>query len=270
MRYPAVAGQFYEGKEDALRKQIEACFLHELGPGEIPVLKEGERKIKGAVVPHAGYMFSGPVAAHVSSALAKDGFPETFLIIGPKHSGLGSPIAITTEEFQTPLGKVPIDMDLAEKLHTGVIDNDLMAHRNEHSIEVQLPFLQYLKSDIKFVPLCIGHQTYKMAREVGGIISKAIKGKDVVVLASTDFSHYVSQEVAKKKDMMAIEAIMNLDAKSLYKTVDKYNISMCGYGPVMAMIEGVNGSKADMLKYSTSGDVMEMRDVVGYGAVIIK
>ncbi|UCE75001.1 MAG: MEMO1 family protein [Methanomassiliicoccales archaeon] len=270
MRYPAVAGQFYEGREDALRKQIEECFLHSLGPGEIPKLNDGERKIKGAVVPHAGYMFSGPVAAHVCAALASDGFPETFIIIGPKHSGFGSPVAITTEEFKTPLGNVAIDMELAKKLHTGVIDDDITAHRSEHSIEVQLPFLQYIKPNIKFVPLCIGHQTYRMAREIGGIISKAIEGKDVVVLASTDFSHYVPKEIAEKKDMKAIEAIINLDAKSLYKTVDKLKISMCGYGPVMTMIEAVGGKKASLLKYSTSGDVMDMRDVVGYGAVVVK
>jgi len=269
MRYPAVAGQFYEGSERALRKQIESCFLHSLGPGEIPKLEKGERKIKGAVVPHAGYMFSGPVAAHVSFALAKDGFPESFIIIGPKHSYAGSPVAITTEEFNTPLGNVAIDMELAEKLQTGIIDNDIVAHRGEHSIEVQLPFLQYLKQDIKFVPLCIGHQTYKMAKEIGEIISKAIEGKDVVILASTDFSHYVPREMAHKKDNMAIEAILNLDAKGLSKTVDKYSISMCGYGPVMTMIESVKATEAKLLKYSTSGDIMEMRDVVGYGAIIL-
>jgi AmmeMemoRadiSam system protein B len=270
MRYPAVAGQFYEGKEDALRKQIEACFLHDLGPKKIPKLEKGGRNIKGAVSPHAGYMFSGPVAAHVTAALAADGFPETFIVIGPKHSGFGSAVAITTEEFNTPLGNVAIDMELAEDLHTGVIDNDLTAHRQEHSIEVQLPFLQYLKPDIKFVPLCIGHQTYKIAKEIGGIISKAISGKDVVVIASTDFSHYVPRAVAEKLDKKAIDAIVNLDAKLLYKTVDKHNISMCGYGPVMTMIEAVGGSKASLLKYSTSGDIMEMRDVVGYGAMVVK
>ncbi|UCF07488.1 MAG: MEMO1 family protein [Thermoplasmata archaeon] len=270
MRYPAVAGQFYEGSEEGLKKQIEECFLHALGPGEIPKLQEGERTIKGAVVPHAGYMFSGPVAAHVASALAKDGFPKTFIIIGPKHSGFGSPIAITTEPFSTPLGNVEIDMELAEKLQGGVIDNDLAAHRGEHSIEVQLPFLQYLKPDIRFVPLCMGIQTYKMAREVGEIVSKAIEGRDVVVLASTDFSHYVPRAMAEKKDSMALESISRLDAKGLYKTVEKNNISMCGYGPVMTMIEAVKGTKAEVLKYSTSGDVMEMRDVVGYGAVLVR
>lgn len=159
---------------------------------------------------------------------------------------------------------------MAKKLHTGVIDNDITAHRGEHSIEVQLPFLQFLKPDIKFVPLAIGHQTYKMAKEVGSIVSKAIQGKDVVVLASTDFSHYVPKEVAHKRDMMAIDAIIKLDAKLLYKTVDKYNISMCGYGPVMTMIEAVSGNEAKLLKYSTSGDVMEMRDVVGYGALVVR
>jgi AmmeMemoRadiSam system protein B len=145
-----------------------------------------------------------------------------------------------------------------------------MAHRQEHSIEVQLPFLQYLKPDIKFVPLCIGHQTYKVAKEIGGIISKAIKGKNVVVIASTDFSHYVPRAVAEKLDKKAIDAIVNLDAKLLYKTVDRHNISMCGYGPVMTMIEAVGGTQASLLKYSTSGDIMEMRDVVGYGAMVVK
>ncbi len=153
MRYPAVAGQFYEGSKEGLTKQIESCFLHSLGPGEIPSLQNGPREIKGAVMPHAGYMFSGPVAAHVAAALAKDGFPETFIIMGPKHRGIGSPIAITTEPFSTPLGTVEIDLELAKELHTGVIDDDLTAHREEHSIEVQLPFLQYIKPDIKFVPL---------------------------------------------------------------------------------------------------------------------
>lgn len=270
MRYPAVAGQFYEGSKEALTKQIENCFLHSLGPGEIPSLQKGPREIKGAVMPHAGYMFSGPVAAHVAAALARDGFPETFIIIGPKHRGFGSPIAITTEPFSTPLGTVEIDVELAKELHTGVIDNDLTAHREEHSIEVQLPFLQYIKPDIKFVPLCMGLQTFKVAKEIGEIVSKAIAGRDVVVLASTDFSHYVPRETAQKRDSQALEAIQNLDAKGLYKTVEKYNISMCGYGPVMAMLKSVEGSKADLLKYSTSGDIMEMRDVVGYGALVVR
>ncbi len=270
MRYPAVAGQFYEGSKEGLTRQIENCFLHSLGPGEIPSLQKGPREIKGAVMPHAGYMFSGPVAAHVAAALAKDGFPETFIIMGPKHRGFGSPIAITTEPFSTPLGTVEIDLELAKELHTGVIDDDLTAHREEHSIEVQLPFLQYIKPDIKFVPLCMGYQTFKVAKEIGEIVSKAIAGKDVVVLASTDFSHYVPRETAQKKDSQALEAIQNLDAKGLYKTVEKYNISMCGYGPVMAMLKSVSGSKADLLKYSTSGDIMEMRDVVGYGALVVR
>jgi AmmeMemoRadiSam system protein B len=270
MRYPAVAGQFYEGTKEGLTRQIEECFLHPLGPGEIPTLQKGPREIKGAVVPHAGFMFSGPVAAHVAAALARDGFPESFIIIGPKHRAFGSPIAITREPFSTPLGTVEIDLELAGALHTGIIDDDLVAHREEHSIEVQLPFLQYLKPDIKFVPMCMGLQTLKVAKEIGEVVSKAISGRDVVILASTDFSHYVPRETAEKKDSNALEAIKNLDAKALYKTVEKYNISMCGYGPVMAMLRSVQGTKAELLKYSTSGDVMEMRDVVGYGALVVR
>jgi AmmeMemoRadiSam system protein B len=271
MRYPAVAGQFYAGSESELKKQIEECFKHPLGPGEIPQLKDnGERKIRGAVVPHAGFVYSGPVAAHVYSALAKDGFPDAFIILGPKHMGMGSPIALTTEKFNTPLGDVDIDMNLANELITGTIDNDIFAHRNEHSIEVQLPFLQFIKGKLKFVPICLGIQTYKIAKEVGEIIAKTIEGKDVVVLASTDFSHYVPKDLAAKKDKMAIDAILNLDAKGLFKVVQKQNISMCGFGPVMAMIEAVKASNAELLKYATSGDVAPMRDVVGYGAIILK
>lgn len=271
MRYPAVAGQFYAGTEKELKQQIEECFKHPLGPGILPILKgEGERRIKGAVVPHAGFMYSGPVAAHVYAALANDGFPDSFIILGPKHMGFGSPIALTTERFNTPLGEVDIDEALAKALHTGTIDNDIFSHRNEHSIEVQLPFLQFLKKELKFVPICIGIQTYKMAKEVGETIARSIEGKDVVVLASTDFSHYVPKEIAAKKDKMAIDAILNLDAKGLYKVVQKQDISMCGFGPVMAMLEAVNAKEGELLKYATSGDVAPMKDVVGYGAILLR
>lgn len=270
MRYPAASGSFYPGDEKSLKKQIEECFNHRLGPGKLPVYKKGDRKIKGAVIPHAGYVYSGPVASCVYSALADDAFPETFIIIGPNHTGYGSGVALTTETFNTPFGDVNIDKELAKDLLNTIIDNDINAHRYEHSIEVQLPFLQYIKKDFSFVPLCMGMQDYKTAKEVGKIIKNAIEDRDVVIIASSDFTHYESKASAERKDKMAIDAILELDSKELFETVKQNNITMCGYGPVIAMLEAVNGKKSTLLKYATSGDVTPMDDVVGYAGIIVE
>jgi hypothetical protein len=247
--------------------------MHQLGPGIKPVLKKGERTIKGAVVPHAGYMYSGPVAAHVYAEIAADGFPDIFVILGPNHTGLGSGIALCTETYRTPLGDVDVDKELAKKLAGKLIEDDSAAHMHEHSIEVQLPFLQYLKKEIKFIPVCMSIQDYETSKEVGTLIAKHIAGKDAIILASTDFSHYVPQATAFKLDKMAIDCILKLDSKALYNTVVKHNISMCGYGPVIAMLCAVSilgGKKASLLKYATSGDVAPMRDVVGYAAITVR
>ncbi|MDI6708147.1 MAG: MEMO1 family protein [Candidatus Thermoplasmatota archaeon] len=274
MRLPAVAGSFYASTEELLVKQIKGCYLYELGTGKLPKYNEkGLRKIKGAVVPHAGYMYSGATAAWVYAALAEDRFPATFIIIGPNHTGYGSGIAITKETFSTPLGEAEIDLELADALLNTIIDNDFNAHRYEHSIEVQLPFLQFIKRDFKFVPLCLGIQDYKTAKEVGSIIKKAIfeLKKDVVVIASSDFTHYEERSEAERKDKLAIEKILNLDAKGLYEVVNRYSISMCGYGPVMAMLESIDAKKATLLKYCTSGDIEKhMLEVVGYAGIVVE
>ncbi len=271
MRYPAVAGQFYAGTEESLRKQVEACFRSPLGPGKIPELAvSGERKIKGMVSPHAGFMFSGPVAAHGFGALAKDGFPDVFIIIGPNHTGMGSGVALTTEDFDMPMGVMEVDKELAGKIHTGIIDDTINSHRNEHSAEVQLPFIQYFEKTKKFVPISMKMQDYNTAVEVGHIVREAIAGLDAVVIASSDFSHYVPPDVAKQKDMLAVDKILELDSKGLYQTVAKHRISACGYGPIMAMLEAVGGQSAELLKYATSGDVRPMDEVVGYASIIIK
>jgi len=271
MRYPAVAGQFYEGTETTLRKQIEECFLHELGPGQLPeVNPKGERRIRGIVSPHAGFVFSGPVAAHGFAELAKDGMPEVFIILGPNHHGVGSGIAITTHDFEMPMGIMETDRELASALRKGQIDDTIQAHRHEHSIEVQLPFIQYLANDRKFVPISMLMQDYKSAAEVGQIIRQAIGNRDVVIIASTDFSHYVSPEKAKEQDNLAIQQILDLNPKGLYETVRKNRITMCGFGPVMAMLEAVQGTEAELLKYATSGDVRPMAEVVGYASIIVR
>ncbi len=236
----------------------------------ISELQKGPRSIVGAVCPHAGFMYSGPVAAHVFCALANDGFPETFVIIGPNHTGMGAMVATTIEDFSMPMGVVPVDKDLAQKMVQGIVSDDLLAHRGEHSLEVQLPFIQHLQPSAKIVPISMGLQDYKTAKEVGEIIAKETQGRDIVTIASTDFSHYIPQEIAEKRDKLAIDRILDLDPKGLYNTVTKENISMCGFGPVMAMLIASKGRKAELLKYSTSGDVQPMREVVGYAGIVIR
>jgi AmmeMemoRadiSam system protein B len=271
MRYASVAGQFYSGTETALRKEIEDCFLHELGPGRIPNLNpDGQRRIRGIVSPHAGFMYSGPVAAHGFAALVEDGMPEVFVIIGPNHHGVGSGVAITTHDFETPLGVMKNDKELAAAIRKGIVDDSMLAHRHEHSIEVQLPFIQYFSGDRKIVPISMLMQDHKSAVQVGQVIREAIGNRDAVVIASTDFSHYVAPDVAKEQDMLAIDQILQLNPKGLYDVVRKNRITMCGFGPVMAMLEAVQGSEAKLLKYANSGDVHAMSEVVGYASILVR
>jgi len=270
LRRPAVAGQFYPGNELQARAELEKAFLSPLGPGELPnVASKGERSIVGAVVPHAGWMYSGAVAAHVYSALARDGLPEAFIVLGPNHHGAGAPVAMSTQDFTTPLGTATIDEDLAAKLGKLVAD-DASSHRSEHSIEVQLPFLQYLGGDIKFVPISMTAQNPQAAAELARDMKGAIAGRDVVVLASTDMSHYVPPEVARKQDAEVIEQILAMNALGVYEAVVRRNVTMCGYGPVMAMMLACGGGKAELLKYATSGDVSPMNEVVGYAGIVVR
>ncbi len=267
VRNAAVAGQFYPGTKEELRRKIEQCFKHELGPGSLPGKEGNTREIKGLVAPHAGYTYSGPVAAHAYKALHQDGLPDTFIVIGPNHHGIGASVALGDEEFKTPLGTVEIDTDMVDELKGELIQVDNNTHINEHSIEVQLPFLQYLSEDIRIVPICVTKQDFETVVEMGRILKKAVSNKDTVIIASTDFSHYVLKRIAEERDGMAIDKIIANDPGELYRTIRKENISMCGYGPVVAMMVGSDYSSAELLKYATSGDIMAMRDVVGYASI---
>lgn len=269
-RHPAVAGQFYPGTERQARTEIERAFRSPLGPGEVPeVATDGERSIVGAVVPHAGWVYSGPVAAHVYAALARDGLPETFVIIGPSHHGIGAPVAMTTEDFVTPLGTATVDRDIADKLGRLVVD-DPAPHRHEHSIEVQVPFLQYLAGEASIVPITMAAQDHETAAEVAEELRKAIGSKDVVILASSDFSHYIPPEAARQQDHAVIEQVLAMNAPAVYDTVVRRDVSMCGYGPVMAMMLACGGERAELLKYANSGDVSPMREVVGYAGIVVR
>jgi AmmeMemoRadiSam system protein B len=276
LRYPTVAGSWYAGTPNGLRKQIEQLFTHRLGPGSLPsVVEDGPRNIVGLVVPHAGYMASGPIAAHAYHHLAEDGKNKVVVIFGPNHTGLGSALATINEgSWRTPLGDVEIDTETANKiLHAcNIVDVDDRAHVYEHSIELQLPFLQYIYgSEFKFVPICFMMQDLESSREVGKAVASALKGKNGLVIASSDMTHYESQERAEKKDKMAIDAALEMDEEKYYHTVETYGISTCGYGPVMAAItaaKGLGAKKAELLSYKTSGDVLgDHSAVVGYASI---
>jgi len=270
VRYPAVAGAFYEADPQALRRQVEGCYTHPLGPGKVPTAAKGLREIRGLVCPHAGLMYSGPVAAHAYAALAADGLPETVVILGPNHSGSGAPVALATTDFQTPLGVARLDADLTKRLKRGAIEEDMVAHRREHSLEVQLPFLLHLGPRLKFAMVCLGFQEIDVAREVGKAVAEAVEGRDAVIVASTDFSHYIPKEDATRLDHLALQEILKMDAAAFYRVKNRHDISMCGYGPVMALLEALGKGRTRLLKYATSGDVAPMRDVVGYAAVEVR
>ncbi len=269
---------FYAGTKEALIKQIEECFTHEFGPGEFPNVKEnGPRNIVGLICPHAGYLYSGPVAAHAYYQLAKDGRPETFIVLGPNHTGRGSALSIVNEGvWQTPLGNVKVNTEVANKIlqESNIIDLDYSAHEYEHSIEVQLPFIQHLYGkEFDFVPICFRMQDLETSCEVGRAIAKALIDMNVLVVASTDMTHYEPQERAELKDKKAINTMINLDEEQLYSIVESYKITMCGYGPVIALIvasKELGAKKSRLLSYKTSGNVTgDLSAVVGYASISI-
>jgi len=276
VRRPTQAGAFYEGNAESLKRQIKGCFLHELGPGKIPeVEKAGPRRVVGLVCPHAGYMFSGPVAAHAYYRLALDGKPDFVVIFGPNHTGYGSVLAVMNEGvWRTPLGDVEVDGETANQIvhESRLIDVDDSAHRFEHSIEVQLPFLQYLYgSEFKMIPICFSMQDLPSATEVGEAVAKALAGKNAVIIASSDMTHYEPQERAAKKDRLALEAVEAMDEARFCSIIETQRVSACGYGPIIALVTAAKifGAKeAKLLCYKTSGDVTgDYSSVVGYAAV---
>jgi len=277
-RSPYVANAFYAGTKAELRDQIAKCFSHRLGPGKIPpVENRGKRKIIGIISPHAGYMYSGPIAANGYSRLALDGTPDVALIIGPNHTGYGSGVSILTDgRWETPLGSLTIDNPLAKQIQTSseIMDVDEAAHRYEHSVEVQLPFLQFLYNhSIKFVPICVMMQDLQTSREIATTIIDQIKETNCVIIASSDFTHYEPHEKAVRKDKMAIDAILNLDDSKLNELGETNKVTMCGYGPITALISvarRLGDVRTEFLAYGTSGDITgDTSSVVGYGSIII-
>jgi AmmeMemoRadiSam system protein B len=275
IRAPAVAGTFYNLDKEMLKKQIERCFAHKLGPKEIR-----QQSFTAAIVPHAGYEYSGPTAAWVYSKIEK----ANYVILGPNHTGLGARFALMkVGMWKTPLGEVIIDQEFAEKLlECKLLEFDVMAHENEHSIEVQLPFLQYrFGDDFKFVPISILNEfadetLLEACRVIGkGIASTIKKRKEKwIIIASSDFSHYVPQERATKTDKYVIKAILDLNEKDFFARINEKDASVCGFGPIAIAIvaaKELGAKKGELLKYSTSGDITgDLGAVVGYASIMLK
>ncbi|MGO9212224.1 MAG: AmmeMemoRadiSam system protein B [Terriglobales bacterium] len=265
VRHAAVAGRFYPAQPEVLMRDVQSYLA-----------ATGEKiEATGCVVPHAGYMYSGHVAGAVYARLA---LPERFIILCPNHTGMGKPLAIMSEgAWDTPLGEAAIDHELAMELRGAFhsLTEDAGAHRAEHALEVQLPFLQALRRKFTFVPIAVGVGSYEPLAALGEAIAQvlAAHGEKILIIASSDMNHYESDAVTRVKDSKAIEQILKLDPRGLFDVVVKEEISMCGYGPAVAMLTAarrLGAESAELIKYATSADVSGDRDaVVGYAGVIV-
>lgn len=281
IRKPAVAGSFYPDNPNTLKKIIEDCFLDDAGVGKLPELAEfnGVDYPINIMVPHAGYQYSGAIASHGYCNLVQKGFPEVFIILSPNHTGYGSEISVFNEgEWITPLGDVAVDSDFANSIisNSDIASADFSAHIHEHSIEVQLPFLQYFSNDFKIVPITMGSQTFTASTDLAKAIFEAANelNKSYAIIASTDLSHFNNQEKANKVDGFVLEDIEEMNEFKLFEEVIQYNITMCGYGPVMTAIlvsKMSDKNSCEILAYRTSGDVTgDFTSVVGYASGIFK
>ena len=264
MRTPAVSGQFYPRSKNDLNREIRRCFV------DVP---STERAVLGGVVPHAGYIYSGKTSAYVYSTLPR---ADTFVILGPNHTGYGSPVSVSSETWTTPLGEVSSDTEFIKALPKKIIDLDETAHKYEHSIEVQLPFLQHRFKNFRIVPVCVGMQDEMTAVDIGMEISEAIRRvkRKVVIIASSDFSHYRPDRAAREDDAYFIDAILGLDIPEFYRRLEERSASVCGYGPIAAMLaasKDLGVKKATLLKYTTSGDMTgDLSSVVGYAGIVVE
>lgn len=269
VRNPVVAGQFYSSSRDELTKEIRALA----GKGE-----EKKEEAIGVVSPHAGYMYSGQVAAATLSSI-KD--RSTYIIIGPNHTGLGEPFSMTaSDSWKTPLGEIRINIPLAQNILTRCpqVCKDELAHIQEHSIEVQLPILQTLQKNFTIVPIVASTADIATYRKIGEGIALSIKDldmeKDVTIIASSDMTHYESSEDARSKDSKAIDAILNLDEGALIKRIEEFGITMCGFVPAAIMLSAskkLGARRARLIKYMTSGDTTgDYSSVVGYAGIVIE
>jgi MEMO1 family protein len=268
LRPPAVSGRFYPSQPGELSRQVETFCSPAQGA-------ERHRAI-ACLVPHAGYRYSGHVAGAVYARLE---LPRRFILVGPRHYPRGAAQAILSAgAWQTPLGPVEIDAALAEELKrscAGLVEDEV-AHRNEHALEVQLPFLQWLTGKFRFVPIALGTVDYAVLESLGRALAEVVARQEepVLIVASSDMNHYESDEITRRKDARAIQRLLALDPHGLHETVRREDISMCGCGPAVSTLiaAGLLGARppAELVRYATSGDISGDRDeVVGYAGIIV-
>ncbi len=266
LREPAVANQFYPGDKATLTQAVQQYIPH---PDTQP------QSALAVVSPHAGYVYSGSVAGETFSKVT---IPKDVIILGPNHLGHGAPIALMAEgSWNMPMGEVPVNRELAQNVESAseLIEPDTLAHRSEHSLEVQVPFLQFLQPELSIVPLVISHIHYETCQIIGRALASAIKnfGKEVLIVASSDMTHYESRESATAKDSMAIERIQEMDPAGLYNTVIGKRITMCGIMPTtIALIAAMElgAESAELVRYTDSGETSgDTAQVVGYAGFVI-
>jgi AmmeMemoRadiSam system protein B len=266
LREPAVAGRFYPANPSELRADVESY----LSPPQDLV------SAIGCIVPHAGYVYSGQVAGAVFSRLQ---IPSCCIVLCPNHTGFGHPLAIVKEGgWRTPLGDLPIASDLAEKLLQSfpALVEDSAAHRSEHAIEVELPFLQVVRPGVTFVPITVGTGRLLLLEHLGEAVATVLQHYEerVLMIASSDMNHYEDDATTRTKDHKAIDQILALNPRGLHETVMNESISMCGFGPSVAMLTAakrLGATKAELVRYATSGDVSGDRDmVVGYAGIVVR
>ncbi|MFZ0799118.1 MAG: AmmeMemoRadiSam system protein B [Terriglobales bacterium] len=275
VRTPAVAGRFYPGRaEELLREVREYTSLGKTSP-DAPV-ESGRIAAIGCVAPHAGYIYSGGVAGAVYSRLE---IPEHCVILCPNHTGKGRPLAVMANTtWQTPLGEIAADAELGARLlrRFSALQEDSAAHRGEHAIEVQLPFLQTRQPELNIVPIVVGTSDFDVLRGLGEALADVVADRDekVLIVASSDMNHYESDAVTRVKDRKAIERVLAMDARGLWEVVLNEDISMCGFGPTIVMLTAaklLGATSATLVKYATSGEVSgDYESVVGYAGIIVE
>ena len=270
LRRPAVAGRFYPGNPEDLRAEAQAYLSQSKSNNQAAV------QAIGCIAPHAGYVYSGHVAGAVFARLE---IPERCVVLCPNHTGMGRALAILSEgAWETPLGEVPVDEELAGALKRQfpALHEDAAAHRAEHAIEVELPFLQLRQPKLQIVPIALGTGQFEVLEALGVALAEVVAAQAaaVLIVASSDMNHYESDAVTRVKDHRAIERILTLDPRGLFDVVTQQNISMCGFGPAVVMLTAARqlGAKsAELVKYATSGDISGDRNaVVGYAGVVVK
>lgn len=265
IRRPAVAGQFYPGAKEALKNTVNEYLQYEVQP----------MKVLGLAAPHAGYIYSGATAGHTYASAI---IPKKCIVLAPNHTGMGAKAAIMTDgEWAMPMGNIPVDTSLANELvnNCNIFTDDSTAHVAEHSLEVQLPFLQARQPDLSIVPITLQHMSYEDCETIGKAIAKTIKDgdEDVLIVASTDMNHYENQESTVKKDDLAIKKVLELDSRALLNTCGENRITMCGVIPTSIMLiacKELGAREAKLVEHTTSGDVSGDYDaVVGYAGFLV-